>query len=81
MKIKTTQTNVIESEISDQEVKRICLSYIYDKLSWGEGFYLKDGNVCCEEICHSSHCFSVTKIIRKATEEDFLTERFMCILK
>lgn len=69
MKISATQN--LELEITQEEQKRICLEFLYQKFNWKSNYFLgNDGKIYCPQTFYSSHSFSNDVLIREATDDD-----------
>jgi len=77
MRVSVTKTSYEKVELSDAEAMRVALRLIYkaSKFQYFDSRYYisKEGFLCWEEECHTSHSFEIEHKIREATEEDKFT--------
>lgn len=71
MRINALKKEIIEVEITEEQIKEICLTKIntlchYPSNEW----FIEDGYICVEEEFHTSHKWFETKKIRLATPFD-----------
>lgn len=65
MKVKVSQTQMVEVDINDNDAKNIALKYLYELYNWRESYYINyEGDVIAE--VHGRQ-----KFVRKAKEEDY----------
>lgn len=78
--IQTVKTEAVE--LSQNECKRVAIRYICEKFEWKPTYYIEEGEKVLDEVeCLGSHSFTMKKFIRKATEQDYLTEKLLQSIK
>lgn len=73
MRIKGSRTTREEFDIDVREVRAIAANVICKILEFNPKWYINSkGGLCEDETFHTSHSWTSTEVIRKATQEDMV---------
>ena len=88
MLIKGEKISKVEIEINSLEQKRIVLNYIYQNFNWGKDFFIKENKLTKTLSVYNiiyydsgSRNWEEEVFIRKATEQDIMTNSFVEAIK
>lgn len=71
MRIRVSKTLLEDVDIDSSNMKEIAIKVVCDVFKFNYGWYINNnGDLCEDEEVHTSHSWTTTEIVRKATSED-----------
>lgn len=68
MVIQATQQ--IDVKLDKEQSRIVARDYLLASADWKDTYFVRDGWVYNNKMCHTSHAFEIEEKVRLATEED-----------
>ena len=75
--MKITVCHDIDIELSEEQQKKVCISYVREKFGFNCKTFIDDGFVYEKKGFHTSHYWESIETVRKATPQDYVVEAFL----
>ena len=69
--MKITGNQTVEVEITEEEKRKIAVTYLCEKFDWERTYFIESDTVFNNKINHSSHSWTEKVYVREASHDDY----------